>query len=123
MSNQENLIPLKKGEKRTKEICRKGAYATHKAIRQKKFMSEMLITILNAKSNDEEAIQYLKAAGISGEVTEAAVMTLGIIKTASTNPSAYKEIMDRTEGRVIEEKVVNGNLSLGVEALLEELDD
>ena len=100
-----------------KEIAKKGGIASGEARKEKKIITETLEMLLNTQIQDIDVKEQLDLRGVK-EHTELKAMCLGMVKEARRNPSAFKEILDRLEGKVTEKKEVEHSGTLTVESYL-----
>lgn len=110
--NDKNLIPVNQRTKsEQREIAQKGAEASTKVRKDKKIITETLAMLLNTQIQDKDIKAELEARGIT-EHTELKAMCLGMAKAAQKNPAAFKEILDRIEGKVTDKLDVNADISI-----------
>jgi hypothetical protein len=115
MANQENLVPLTTDKAR--EIGKLGGLKAGEVKREKKIITETLEMLLNTDIQDDDIKAQLESRGVK-EHTELKAMCLGMVKEARKNPTAFKEILDRLEGKVVEKKEVEHSGTLSVESYL-----
>ena len=95
----------------------KGGIKSGEVRKEKKIITETLEMLLNTEIQDDEVKEQLEARGVT-EHTELKAMCLGMVKEARKNPTAFKEILDRLEGKVVEKKEVEHSGNLTIESYL-----
>jgi len=98
MSNNDNLIPVRSTEE-ARERGRNGGKKSGEARREKKFITDCITKALNAPIQDDETIELLKSMGINDK-TEAMAIAVNMVKAARSDPRAFREILERIEGKV-----------------------
>jgi hypothetical protein len=115
-----NLKPMVKGSDRAKEIMAKARKNSDHSKREKKFMTNVIETVLKLSSNDTKFKKAMEEMGFSGKVTQGMEMVFGMVNEAKTNPIAFKEIMDRVEGKQMVSTNVTAKIGVGgIEQLLD----
>ena len=115
-----NLKPMVKGSERTKEIMAKARKNSDHSKREKKFMTNVIETVLKLSSNDAKFKKVMQDMGFSGKVTQGMEMVFGMVNEAKSNPIAFKEIMDRVEGKQMVSTNVTAKIGVGgIEQLLD----
>jgi len=111
-NGHENLIPkttLTKGE--AKAMGTKGGIKSGEVRKDKKIITETLALLLNSKVIDPDIKAQLEERGVT-EHTELKAMCIGMVEQARKNPAAFKEILDRIEGKVTDKLDVNADISI-----------
>ena len=112
----ENLKPVR-SEEEARALGKIGGIKSGEVRKEKKIITETLEMLLNTEIQDDEVKEQLEARGIK-EHTELKAMCLGMVKEARKNPTAFKEILDRLEGKVVEKKEVEHSGNLTIESYL-----
>jgi hypothetical protein len=116
----ENLIPVNKRTKEEqREIVSKGGIRSSEVRREKRIITDTLEMLLNSQIQEDEVKDQLEARGVK-EHTELKAMCLGMVKEARKNPTAFKEILDRIEGKVTDKIEMSGTLNNPFEGLTED---
>ena len=79
--------------------------------KEKKIITSTLEMLLKTEIQDEDVKAQLEARGIT-EHTELKAMCLGMVKEARKNPTAFKEILDRLEGKVTDKVEHSGKIEM-----------
>ena len=98
-------------------IAKSGGIKSGEVRREKKIITETLEMLLNTTIQDNEIKDQLRARGVT-EHTELKAMCLGMVTEARRNPTAFKEIMERIEGKVTEKKEIEHSGTLTIESYL-----
>lgn len=108
----ENLIPQSERTKdKQREIATKGGIKSGKVRKDKKIITETLAMLLNSKVVDTDIKAQLEERGITDH-TELKAMCIGMVEQARKNPAAFKEILDRIEGKVTDKLDVSADISI-----------
>ena len=119
-ANKKNLKSL--ADRTTEEqraIAVKGGKKSGEVRKEKRIITDTLEMLLNSQIQDDEVKEQLEARGVK-EHTELKAMCLGMVKEARKNPSAFKEILDRIEGKVTDKVEMSGTLNNPFEGLTED---
>jgi uncharacterized protein YjbK len=119
-ANKKNLKSL--ADRTTEEqraIAIKGGKKSGEVRKEKRIITDTLEMLLNSQIQDDEVKEQLEARGVK-EHTELKAMCLGMVKEARKNPSAFKEILDRIEGKVTDKVEMSGTLNNPFEGLTED---
>ena len=110
----ENLIPQSERTKdKQREIATKGGIKSGKVRKDKKIITETLAMLLNSKVVDTDIKAQLEERGITDH-TELKAMCIGMVEQARKNPAAFKEILDRIEGKVTDKIEHSGELGVKI---------
>ena len=111
---QENLTPFNElTVEAHREIAKKGAEVSNKVRKDKKIITETLALLLNSKVVDPDIKAQLEERGIT-EHTELKAMCIGMVEQARKNPQAFREILDRIEGKVTDKIEHSGTLGVKI---------
>lgn len=108
----ENLIPTnKRSKEEARELGTKGGIKSGEVRKDKKIITETLAMLLNSKVVDTDIKAQLEERGITDH-TELKAMCIGMVEQARKNPAAFKEILDRIEGKVTDKLDVKGDVNI-----------
>ena len=110
----ENLIPTnKRSKEEARELGTKGGIKSGEVRKDKKIITETLALLLNSKVVDVDIKAQLEERGITDH-TELKAMCIGMVEQARKNPAAFKEILDRIEGKVTDKIEHSGELGVKI---------
>lgn len=119
-ANKKNLKSL--ADRTTEEqraIAKKGGQKSGEVRKEKRIITDTLEMLLNTQIQDSEVKEELDKRGVK-EHTELKAMCLGMVNEARKNPSAFREILDRIEGKVTEKIEMSGTINNPFEGLTED---
>ena len=120
MANEENLVPQnKRTKKEQREIASKGGIKSGQVRKDKKIITNTLELLLKSEIQDVKIKEELEKRGIVDH-TELKAMCLGMVAEARKNPSAFKEILDRIEGKVTDKLQVDAEINNPYKGLSED---
>ena len=122
-----NLKPLKKGEKRTKEIASKGGYATNELQRQRRKAKECMNMILETGATGKGAKALMDKLGIDEKEQQNIMLLMASMftKAVSTgDPSAVKAILEIAGDLDVQTDQLSPTININISAATEEdIDD
>ena len=111
---ESNLIPLsRRSEQDRKRIASMGGKASQAARREKRLIADALRMILDSKLPEGEEKAMLEANGIT-EHTELMAMCAGMVRRARENPSAFREVIERVEGKTVDKAELTGAFEVNI---------